>query len=495
MRRPRLAPSLLPIRFALLPVLVSGLLVGFSAPAAQAQPADTQTPPPRNLIVLIPDGFGPTSQTMAREYLHEIEGRDLVLDRILTGAVRTYASDSRVTDSAASATAYASGVKTYNGAIGLDTTRAPVATLLEAAEARGMATGLVATSRITHATPAAFSAHVPQRSMELEIAAQMLDQGIEVILGGGRPFFLPPDNNTGYPGRRDDGRNLIAEARGRGYTVALDRAGFNAFSAVPLGGDDTAPPVLGLFNDSHLAYEIDRNPQQEPSLAEMTGFALAHLSTDPDGFFLMVEGSRIDHAGHGNDPIGHLHDIIAFDEAVAMALAFAEDRGETLIVVMADHETGGLSLGRNLNGRGIYDWRPDVLARATRSVEGMLDLVEAGAAPDSLMQTHGGVDDLTEEERSALAEAAGGPLGARALFSVMANILSERALVGWTTGGHTAVAVNLHSFGPHAERFAGVMENDAIGRTLADVMGFDLDALTAALRQAARNPEPVGVQN
>ncbi|MEL6445313.1 MAG: alkaline phosphatase [Bacteroidota bacterium] len=469
------------------------LVLLFAAPWASAQPAEPNAPPPpRNLIVLIPDGFGPTSQTMAREYLHEIEGRELVLDRILSGAVRTYASDSRVTDSAASATAYASGVKTYNGAIGLDATRAPVATILEAAEARGMATGLVATSRITHATPAAFAAHVPQRGMELDIAAQMLDQGIEVILGGGRPFFLPTDTNTDYAGRRDDGRDLVEEARERGYAVALDRAGFNAFSAIPLGGADTAPPVLGLFSDSHLAYEIDRDPSKEPSLAEMASFALAHLSTDPNGFFLMIEGSRIDHAGHGNDPVGHLHDIIAFDEAVAGALAFAEQDGETLIVVMADHETGGLSLGRNLDGRGIYDWRPDVLAQATRSVEGMLALVDEGMAPDTLMATRGGIVDLTDDERSALRDAVGVIRGPGSLYSVMAAILSERALIGWTTGGHTAVAVNLHSYGPHAERFAGVMQNDAIGRTLADVMGFDLDALTAELRAELRQePETV----
>ncbi|MEM8559275.1 MAG: alkaline phosphatase [Bacteroidota bacterium] len=466
--------------------LLGFLLIAASAIPLQAQPSDAapSSATPRNLIVLIPDGFGPTSQTMAREYLREIEGRELVLDRILTGAVRTYASDSRVTDSAASATAYASGIKTYNGAVGVDTMRAPVATLLEAAEARGMATGLVATSRITHATPASFSAHVPQRGMEDEIAAQMLEQGIEVILGGGRPNFLPTDNATGFAGRRTDGRDLVAVARERGYTVALDRAGFNAFSAVPLGSDDTAPPVLGLFADSHLAYEIDRDPEVEPSLAEMTTFALAHLSRDPDGFFLMVEGSRIDHAGHGNDPVGHLHDILAFDDAVAEALAFAEADGETLIVVMADHETGGLSLGRNLNGRGIYDWRPDLLARATRSVEGMLALVSSGAAPDSLMETHGGIDDLTDEERTALRDGLGVLRGPGNLRDTMAALLSERALVGWTTGGHTAVAVNLHSFGPHAERFAGVMENDAIGRTLATVMGFDLDALTAELREA-----------
>ncbi|MEM6782685.1 MAG: alkaline phosphatase [Bacteroidota bacterium] len=471
----------------LLALLLAVLTGACSAPIHMA--AAEPPPAPRNLIVLIPDGFGPTSQTMAREYLQEVEGRALVLDRILSGAVRTYASDSRVTDSAASATAYASGVKTYNGAVGLDSTRALVGTILEAAELRGMATGLVATSRITHATPAAFAAHVPQRGMEAEIAAQMMDQGIEVILGGGRPLFLPSDNDTGYAGRRDDGRDLLAEARERGYAVALDRAGFDAFSAEPVGSDDTAPPVLGLFDDSHLAYEIDRDPESQPSLAEMTAFALAHLSTDPDGFFLMVEGSRIDHAGHGNDPVGHLHDIIAFDDAVAEALAFAEQDGTTLIVVMADHETGGLSLGRNINGRGIYDWRPDVLARASRSVEGMLELMDEGSAPDSLVEAYGGVDDLTDDERTALHEAVGVVRGPRTLFNVMATLISERALIGWTTSGHTAVAVNLHSYGPHAERFVGVMDNDAIGRTLADVMGFDLAALTAVLRQ-----EPPGVQ-
>lgn len=185
--------------------------------------ARAQSPRPKNLILMIADGCGPASITMARDYARAVLGREeLTLDAIQTGAVRTASASSRVTDSAAGATAYACGVKTYNGAIAVDTAGRPLATLLEAAKARGMATGLVATSRISHATPAAFAAHVPQRAMESEIAAQMLAQRVDVLLGGGWSYFLP----TAEGGRRQDGRNLLREAEAMGYQVVRTAADF-----------------------------------------------------------------------------------------------------------------------------------------------------------------------------------------------------------------------------------------------------------------------------
>ena len=296
--------------------------------------AQAQSPRPKNLILMIADGCGPASITMARDYARAVLGRDeLALDAIQTGAVRTGSASSRVTDSAAGATAYACGVKTYNGAIAVDTAGRPLATLLEAAKARGMATGLVATSRITHATPAAFAAHVPQRAMESEIAAQMLAQRVDVLLGGGWSYFLP----TAEGGRRQDGRNLLREAEAMGYQVVRTAADFRR---------GVRRPVLGLFGPDHLPYEIDRDPEEVPSLAEMTRAALELLADDPDGFFLMVEGSRIDHAGHANDAAAHVREVLAYDEAVAVVLDFARRDGQTLVVSVADHETGGLSLGR-----------------------------------------------------------------------------------------------------------------------------------------------------
>ena len=232
------------------------LLLG-TAGMACAQQA-TAPERPRNIILFVSDGCGPASFTFAREYVRYKGGEGLAIDAIQVGSIHTYSANSRVTDSAAGATAFSSGVKTINGAIAMDWAKRPVATILEAAEADGMATGLVATSTLTHATPASFSAHVPVRSMYAEIAEQQLDQGIEVFFAGGVEDFLPRDQG----GQRADGRNLLEEAASKGYQVVRTRAAYDGSLSLP---------VLGLFGEGHMAFEIDRDPEQQPSLAEMTG--------------------------------------------------------------------------------------------------------------------------------------------------------------------------------------------------------------------------------
>jgi alkaline phosphatase len=404
---------------------------------------------PKNLILLIADGFGPASATLARE----VAEHSLALDALLAGSVGTEAADSEVTESAAGATAYACGLKTYNGAIAVDAERRPCRTLLEAAEARGMATGLIATSRITHATPAAFAAHVAGREEEAEIAAQMAASGADVLFGGGRGFFLPAP-----AGRREDGRDLLAELTDRGYFVAAGREGFEALALTP---------AVALLADDHMAYELDREETDEPSLGEMMRKALDLLSrseaAQAEGFFLMVEGSRIDHAGHGNDPAAHYRDVLAYDDAVAVALDFAHRDGETLVVSVADHETGGLALGRD----GVYAWDPAFLRGVTASAERMAGRIAAGEDTLAVAREGLGVDSLTVEEAAELRRA--GDLTRLAL----AGIASRRAGVGWTTLGHTAVDVLLYRFGPGAGRLSGHLENDAVGRLLFALLGLE----------------------
>ena len=445
-----------------------------------AQPSP-QAPQPENVILLIPDGYGPASSTMARDYLRWRDGSGrLTLDSLETGSVRTFAADSRVTDSAAGATAYATGVKTDNGAIAVDTLQKPVGTLLEAAEERGMATGLVVTSRITHATPASFAAHVPDRWMENTIATQMLEQNIDVLLGGGRRHFLREADD----GRRDDGEHLIEAATADGYTYIADRAGLMAT-------DET--PLLGLFSMSHMDYEIDRDPAEQPSLAEMTEKALGLLSQDDDGFFVMIEGSRIDHAGHSNDAAAHLHDILAFDEAVSTAVEFARNDANTLVVVVSDHETGGMSLGRD----GEYAWHPDVLDRVTASHGVMLRAIQEvlpeeptrnrRAAVDAMrpvLTEHAGIQSLSPREHVALQEALDNRY---TLEAALADLIGQRTRVGWTTGGHTAVDVKLHAYGPGHERFRAHLDNTEVGERLAELMGIDLNALTTTVRAQAQS--------
>ena len=460
---------------------LAGLLVFclLCAPSALAQPAMGPTGEPdrtpRNVILLIPDGFGPASATFARDYLRATSGRfELAFDSLHVGSTRTASSDSRITDSAAAGTALATGHKAHNGAISVDSTGQPVAHLVEAAEARSMATGLVATSRITHATPAVFSAHVRDRGEEDRIAVQQLDAGIEVLMGGGLRHFL----STASGGQRADGRNLLDEAAQAGYHIV------QSASALENAPEDGA--LLGVFADSHMAYEIDRGQTQEPSLATMTEHAINRLAQDEGGFFLMVEGSRIDHAGHSNDAAAHLHDILAFEEAVTAALDYARTDGETLVLVLSDHETGGLSVGRNRDGEGIYQWHPEPLSKVKASQVAMVRRIMAGNEPERVLAESAGIDSLRAEETDRLRAAAG---DARALHATLSEIVGRRSLVGWTSLAHTAVDVSTYAYGPGWEAFIGSHENTYIAHAIARLLNVNLNAVSPR-QEAMANPSP-----
>jgi alkaline phosphatase len=437
------------------------------AAAKGARPAARSASPaarPRNAILMIPDGCGPSAIALARL----CAGRPLALDSILVGAASTRSATERITDSAASATALATGVKTCNARISVDTLYRPLGTVLEAARARGMATGLVAMSRITHATPAAFAAHADERSSEDTIAVQMLAQGVDVMFGGGRRHFVPRTSG----GSRRDGRDLLAEARARGVQVIVDRAALDGA---------LRPPVLGLFAMDHMDYVIDGDSTSQPALSLMAARAIELLSKSPGGFFLMIEGSRIDPAAHTNDPATMVREILEYDRAVQQALEFARRDGHTLVVSVADHETGGVSPGRGFGETSVSDVRPEALARVSCSAERMARLMLAGARPDSLLRVRAGVDSLGPGEEAMLRD---GVAGRAELDLAIGEIESRRALVGWTTEGHTACDVGLYAFGPGRERFAGLHDNTDVGRAIAELLGLDLAAVTARLRES-----------
>lgn len=418
---------------------------------------------------MISDGMGSAAVGLARM----VAGRALTLDSLLVGACETGASDARVTDSAASATALASGIKTRNAFIGLDPAGRPVGTILEAAQARGKATGLVVTSRITHATPAVFAAHELDRNSENEIAVQMIDHHVDLLLGGGRRFFLPASAG----GSRADQRDLLAEAASGGIAVLDTPADLARLDRLP---------AIGLFTTDHMSYEIDRDPAREPSLADMTRRALDLLGRDPDGFFLMVEGSRIDHAAHENDPGAMVRDILAYDAAVRMARDFARRDGRVLIVSVSDHETGGLSLSRNRDDRSYSDVKPEELKGCRASGSRMVNLIRAGAPPESVLAQQAGLDSLGEPDRRLLAAGVAGNDGQ--LCRALGEIESRRALLGWATIGHTAVDVNLYAEGPGAEQLRGLHENSDVGQILARLLDVDLAEPTARLRHAGAKP-------
>jgi len=282
---------------------------------------------PKNVILMIGDGMGLAQVTLARLSLDE-SSRPLDMDSMrCAGFVKTHAANATITDSAAAGTALATGFKTNNGMISTLPDGTSVETILEAAAKIGKATGLVTTVTITHATPASFGAHVESRKGEADIAPQYLDKKIDVLLGGGRMFFIPKLREQS---KREDERDLLAEASSAGYEVVDTREALLSAKGSKL---------LGLFQMGPLNTE-----PPEPTLAEMAEKAIAALSADKDGFFLMVEGGQIDWACHNNDAPGSVKQVFDFDGAIGKALDFARRRGDTLVVVTADHETGGLTI-------------------------------------------------------------------------------------------------------------------------------------------------------
>jgi alkaline phosphatase len=277
-------------------------------------------PRAKNLILIIGDGMGTTQVTAGRVALRGAGGI-LWLQTLPSGAlVRTQSASSLVPDSAAAGTALATGVRVANGAVSIDPSGRPLKTLFERAREQGLAAGLITTTDIADATPAAFSAHVSSRKDELEIARQQATGGMEVLLGCGPEKFLPRSRG----GERKDGVDLVDALRKSGYAVTLDPA-----ALAPSGSGR----LLGLFAEAN-----------RPPLPTLTKSALETLSHDPDGFVLLVENEEIDSASH-NHQLGRLiRGMAELDEAVRVALEFAKADGNTLVVVTADHESGGMEL-------------------------------------------------------------------------------------------------------------------------------------------------------
>ena len=342
----------------------------------------------KNVILFIGDGMGPVTVTASRIFKYGEAGK-LAMDTLpRTARIRTYALDAQTPDSAPTMAAYMTGVKMRNEVLSMDgntlavrpspdTTVTPnvgnavnncpatgngaaVPTLLEQAIAKGKASGIVTTARLTHATPAATYAHACHRDAEYDISRQAvpggagfntaLGSGVDVLMGGISYYWRPFNATTNTRGR-PDGRDLVAELQGKGYTAVSDLASFNAAPATS--------KLIGLFDQAlaqgHMSYELDRDPAKEPSLSQMTTKAIDILSKNPNGYFLMVEGGRIDHALHGTNAKRALADTIAFDDAIKTALGKV-DLSNTLVVVTADHDhtmafNGYSHLGNDILGK------------------------------------------------------------------------------------------------------------------------------------------------
>ncbi len=359
--------------------------VTLAAPVCQAEV--------KNLILMIGDGMGPQQVGLLELYAREApnsiyKGESSAISKFaeegLVGMSLVHPDDSIVVDSACSATQLAIGQFAPSEVIGLDAKGNPAETLLEKAKRLGKATGLVSDTRITHATPASFAAHQPHRSLENDIAEEMLDTSVDVMLSGGIRHWLPKEvNDKGQvykdfvkmtdgavkiKSKRKDSKDLIADARNAGYQLA--------FTKDQLASTNKDGKLLGLFSYSGMYNGIrytatkDDPKRTQPTLKEMTMKALDVLSQDKDGFFLMIEGGQIDWAGHNNDAGTMLHDLLKFDEAIQYVYDWVQNRKDTMVVITADHETGSFGFSysaanlpeaKKLPGSGFVkrDYKPN----------------------------------------------------------------------------------------------------------------------------------------
>ncbi|GEQ69212.1 hypothetical protein JCM33374_g2883 [Metschnikowia sp. JCM 33374] len=472
-------------------------------------------PKKQNVIFMVSDGMGPSSVTLARSFKQQRDhlpfGELLHFDKHLIGQVRTSSNDTLVTDSAAAGTAFSCGLKTYNGGIAVDPFKNPCGTVLEAMKLDGYLTGLVTTTRITDATPASLSAHVVSRKQEDSIAEQQLWEHpfgsiVDLLIGGGRCHFLPSSVSGGC---RKDSRNLVNEAIAKNYTYVSDRAGFDALN----NGKNVSLPLLGLLAPKDIPYDIDRNASVYPSLAETAKTALTALSKATEkseqGFFILIEGARIDHCGHHQDAAAHVREVLAFDDAFKEVLDFIDSSDvPTILVSASDHETGGLGVARQVQPEyPDYLWYPQVLVNSTHSGEFLIKKVAAkektisskfdaaafsGWIAEEIFKKDLGILDYTGQEVRNVRKLATSPDD---LLKYLNNMVSVRSQTGWTTGGHSGGDVSVYAYSNNDyldtmlyERggLLGNVENADIATFMANVANVSLSDVTQLLRDAKK---------
>lgn len=435
--------------------LISLALASTLACAAVAQ-AETDTAP-RNLILVIGDGMGFPYLSAYRYYkdgrgmTEQADMESTLFDQYLVGMATTYpADDTLVTDSASSATALASGYKTYNGAIGVDNNEEPLKSMMEYAREHGYLTAAIATTRVTHATPASFFTHVPQRNMEAEIADQYAtrnDAGewkFDLLLGSGKRFFVREGDEE------NDAVDHFAHFRNNGMRTV------DTFEALQT---QQRLPLIGLFHDNAFPYVID----DEKRLRTMTEEGLRLLENADQPYVLVIEASMIDWCGHGNDIGCAMHEMADLDDMLDFLIPHVQQRGDTALVVTADHSTGGLTLGAD----GAYQFRAQHVAKQGRSIRTMAS--ELNDMPridwDHYIDRHLPYP-LSTEQQQAIERAAGNEEGTRQdeIEATLHEIVGYHTRAGWTTSGHTGEDVPVIAVGPWAGHFRGTQDHTDIAK-------------------------------
>ncbi len=429
------------------------------------------TSAPKNIIMVVGDGMGPAYTTAYRYFnddpaTEEIE--QTVFDRHLVGMASTYPAreSGYVTDSAAAATALATGVKSYNGAISVDTNKQPVETVLEWAKQQGKKTGVVVTSQVNHATPASYLSHNEYRRNYNAIADSFIDKGIkaDLILGGGWQYFI-----------RDD-RNLVNEFKASGFQY-IDN--YQALTNLKEN-----KPVLGLFADMGLPWALDDSNKHR--LFEMTKAATKQLENE-QGYFMLVEASLVDWAGHANDIAAAMAEMTDLAKTLEYLEKYVEQHPDTLVVLTADHSTGGLTIAAN----GKYEWQPEVIRTMKHSPEKIAkqlsNTIITGKLTSQLLNftvTEKEVSSLQQAKRDAIEklakytqlnkaeqEKAMKPNVSWAINVAVRKLIDKRSNTGWTSEGHTAIDVPVFALGKSSEMFKGKIDNTDIGKHMFKLLG------------------------
>ncbi len=433
---------------------------------------------PKYVFMFIGDGLGSAQRQIAEYYMNDVEGEEgkLLINQLpVAGINTTHSLNTLVTDSAAAGTALATGHKTNNGMISVLPSGERLESIAQYANKRGMKTGLITTTRLTHATPAVFASNNISRGNENEIADDYINSGVDFFAGGGYRNFVPQGRNGSK--RRDD-RDLGKEFVRNGYEVFIGEENSKEFMNLKAGKNQK---VFAALTSSHMPYEVDRVNSKPylPSLADMTRKGIEVLGEGEDGFFMMVEAGRIDHAAHANDAASVIHDTLAMDRAVREAYEFyGKHPEETLIVVVGDHETGGMGLGYGKN----YFLNLKALEEVKVSVDDVLQKKYDGnrKAYFSFIGKNMGLADLTQEERAAIVKAMdiedSGNYDS-ALFGdytptsvATAHVLARRSNTMFTTYAHTGTQIPLSAVGRGSEKFSGFIDNTEIAETLIEMV-------------------------
>lgn len=445
-------------RFFLVIMIMLALAGSVWAEGVQEQPVKA-----KNVILLIGDGMGLGAMELGRILEYGKEGRLHIQSIEHVGLMTTNPAIGIVTDSAAAGTALATSTKTFNGGIGIDAEKKSVESITTYLQNMGKSIGLISTNTVDDATPAAFGAHVESRDGKSEIVRDFYDSQWDVILGGGDKYFGASKQN---------GVDMIEKFKEAGYAFASDRDELMAVSG--------SSKLLGLFTPSYMNYisDLEEYNSNEPSLQEMTAKALEILSMDQDGFFLMSEGARIDHAAHAGDATAVWKEMIAFDNTVKYCLDWAEEQGNTLVIVTADHQTMAIAPSETMDIEGLKKISASgeyMALQLKKNSDGTLYTIDS---IKDVFAVYAGIP-LTDAEALDLQSHMSMDLYSYQLGWEIGSLLSAKMGVGlWSrdirsagiTGGHSAAWVPVFAEGIGAETFTGCYDNTELAKKIQAVI-------------------------